>query len=158
MLQCTVSDSYESWENVVVQASVKITLRSFEAAIKRVSGYILLSSSTHCSVTSRTCLYSEGAETFWQPPLPVDSCHFDQYNIIYEGLATKLTKANGTTTVIYTLTTQETIFALTKTTEFNLCGYQLTQTEHLKFFILKTEGGCTFRTRSKISTLTYFHM
>lgn len=94
------------------------------------------------------------ATTFASRQLPL--C---QYNIIYEGLATKLTpKAIGTTTIIYTLTTQETIFALTKTTEFNFCGYQLTQTEHPKLFILETEGGCTFRTRSKISTSTYFHM
>ncbi|KAL6255506.1 hypothetical protein P5V15_013842 [Pogonomyrmex californicus] len=42
-------------------------------------------------------------------------------------------------------------FALTKTTEFNLCGYQLYRTEHPKLIILETQKGKTFAARSQIS-------
>jgi len=34
-------DSYRAWENVVVQASIKIMLKTFEASIKRSSGDVI---------------------------------------------------------------------------------------------------------------------
>lgn len=145
------SDGYGSWDNVVVQASVKITLRNFETSVKRSTGHVILPTGTQCPLTEGTCLDSEGAETFWSI-IPVDSCHFDRYDILYEGLAVKLTpKDNQTSPAVYTVTTQETTFALTKITETNLCGYQLIQTEHPKLFILETQKGRSFRTRSKIA-------
>lgn len=52
---------------------------------------------------------------------------------------------------MYTVTTKETTFALTKTTEISLCGYTLVQTEHPKLFILETQRDHTFKIRSRIS-------
>lgn len=145
------TDGYGTWENVVVQASIRITLRTFEASIKRSEGNIYLPTGAHCQIANGYCLDSEGSETYWSP-LPVDSCHFDRYDILYEGLGTKLTpKANQTTPTIYTVTTRDTTFALTKTTDFSLCGYRLTQTEHPKLFILETTKGRTFKTQAKIT-------
>lgn len=145
------SDGFGEWKNVVVQASVKITLKSFETPVKRSSGYVMLPSGTRCKITHGYCMDSDGTETFWSP-LPIDNCHFDHYDILYQGLATKLVpKANQTTPTIYTLTSQDTTFALAKTTDFHLCGYKILQTEHPKLFILETQEGRTFRTRSKIS-------
>lgn len=145
------TDGYGTWENVVVQASIKITLRTFEAFIKRSEGSIYLPTGAHCQIANGYCLDSEGSETYWSP-LPIDSCHFDRYDILYEGLGTKLTPiSNQTTPTIYTVTTRDTTFALTKTTDFSLCGYRLTQTEHPKLFILETTKGRTFKTQSKIT-------
>lgn len=145
------SDVFGSWENVIVQAVVRITLRTFEASIKRTIGHIMLPSGTQCQVTKGNCLDSDGMETFWNI-IPSDSCHFDQYDVLYEGLAVKLTpRANQSAPVVYTVTAQETTFALAKTTEMKLCGYSLTQTEHPKLFILETQRGHTFRARSRIS-------
>lgn len=145
------TDGYGTWENVVVQASIKVTLRTFEASIKRTEGNIYFPAGGHCRISNGYCLDSEGSETYWAP-LPVDSCHFDRYDILYEGLGTKLTpKSNQTTPVIYTVTTKDTTFALTKTTDFSLCGYRLTQTEHPKLFILETTKGRTFKTQTKIT-------
>jgi len=50
-----------------------------------------------------------------------------------------------------TVTTQEITFVLTKTAEFNLCGYIMIKMEHSKLFILETQRGRTFKARSKIS-------
>ncbi|KYQ49307.1 hypothetical protein ALC60_11630 [Trachymyrmex zeteki] len=108
------TDGYGTWENVLVQ------------------------SGTRCSLTPGYCMDSNGAESYW-PPLPIDHCHFDQYNILYEGLATKLSsKKNQSTPTIYTVTTQDTTFALTKTSDIDVCGYRLAQTEHPKLFVLET--------------------
>lgn len=145
------TDGYGTWENVVVQASVRITLRNFEASIKRSEESIFLPAGTHCQIAGGYCLDSEGSETYWDP-LPIDSCHFDRYDILYEGLGIKLTpKPNQTTPTIYTVTTRDTTFALTKTSDFSLCGYRLTQTEHPKLFILETMKGKTFKTQARIS-------
>jgi len=108
-------------------------------------------SGAQCKLSHGSCIDAEGSETYWTP-LPIDHCHFDQYDIIYEGLATRLTpKTNQSTPTIYTVTTQDTTFALTKTSDFNICGYRLTQTEHPKLCILETTKGRTFRTRAKIA-------
>lgn len=145
------TDGYGNWENVIVQASVKITMKSFEASVKRSTGSIILLGGAQCKIAEGYCIDAEGSETYWTP-LPMDSCHFDRYDILYEGMAIKLSpKENDTAPTIYTVTAQDVTFALTRVTDFSLCGYQLIQTEHPKLFILETQKGRTFRTRSKIA-------
>jgi len=145
------NDPYGTWDNVVVQASIRITLRNFEAPIRRSSDEIILPSGLHCKIASGQCLDTDGGETFWST-VPPDSCHFSHYDILYEGRANKLTpRANQTSPTVYTVTTRETTFALTKTAEVSLCGYTLVQTEHPKLFILETQRDHTFKIRSRIS-------
>lgn len=146
------ADGYGSWENVIVQAVVKITMRTFEASVRRSSNTLILPSGTHCSISSGGCMDGEGGETYW-PSTVTDSCHFDKYDILYEGIATKLTPKDNTTQpgpIIYTVTTQDTTFALTKTTEISLCGYKLFHTEHPKLLIMETQRGRTFKIRARI--------
>ncbi|KYM96588.1 hypothetical protein ALC62_12750, partial [Cyphomyrmex costatus] len=145
------TDGYGSWDNVIVQADVKITLKTMELSVKRKLGHVILPSGTFCKLSSKYCLDADGSETYWSP-IPVDNCHFDQYDILYEGSATRLVpKNNYSTPTVYTVTTQETTFALTKTIDMDVCGYKLSQTEHPKLFILQTQKGRTFKTRSRIT-------
>lgn len=145
------TDGFGTWDNVVVQATIRVALRSFETSVKRSSGEVLLPSGVRCPASSRTCQDADGSETFWSP-LPADSCQFDRYDILYEGTATRLSpKENHTATVIYTVTAGDTTFALTKTSELNICGYNLFRTEHPKLLILETQRGRTFKSRSRIS-------
>jgi len=145
------SDPYGTWDHVVVQASVRITLRNFEVPIRRSTDEIILPSGLHCKVAPGQCLDTDGGDTFWSA-VPEDSCHFGHYDILYEGIANKLTpKVNQTTPTVYTVTTRETTFALSKTNEISLCGYTLAQTEHPKLFILETHRDRSFKVRSKIS-------
>ncbi|EGI58576.1 hypothetical protein G5I_13313 [Acromyrmex echinatior] len=82
------SDPYGTWDSVVVQATVKITLRDFEASIRRSSDEIVLPSGLHCKVATGTCLDMDGGETFWST-VPPDNCHFSHYDVLYEGKATE---------------------------------------------------------------------
>jgi len=144
------TDGYGSWDNVVAQAIIKIILRTFRAAIKKTTNEIALSSGTRCVTSARTCTDSDGLEIYWAARTS-DSCHFDQYDILYEGIASKLyPKTNGMSPTIYTVT-KNTIFALTKTNDFNLCGYVLLRIKHPKLLILETQRGHTFKTRTPIS-------
>lgn len=145
------TDGFGTWDNVVVQAVIRVVLKDFDASIKRSSNELILPSGTRCPASARSCQDADGAETYWTP-LPADTCHFDKYDILYEGIATRLSaRGNQTTTIIYTVTTGETTFALTRTTEFSVCGYKLFRTEHPKLLILETQRGRTFKPRSRIS-------
>lgn len=145
------SDPYGTWDNVVVQASIKITLREFQGTIARKSNDIILPSGTRCKASRGNCLDSDGSETYWLL-LPVDHCHFGHYDLLYDGIAYKLTTKTGQDApVIYTVTTKETTFALTKASDTNLCGYNIINTEHPKLFLLEVNKGQSFKTRSQIS-------
>ncbi|EZA59596.1 hypothetical protein X777_00265, partial [Ooceraea biroi] len=145
------TDGYGSWDNVVVQAVIRVTLLTSEAPIKRSSDEVILPSGTRCASSKGYCTDSDRTEFYWTST-PSDSCHFDRYDILYEGVATKLTpKELQSAPVTYTVTSQETTFALTKTAEFNLCGYKLYRTEHPKLLILETQRERTFKIRSKTS-------
>lgn len=145
------TDGYGSWDSVVVQATVRITLRNLEASVKRSSGEVILPSGVRCPAADGTCQDSDGAETYWTIAVE-DSCHFERYDILYEGGAVRLSpRANQTSATVYTVTTGDTTFALTKTEEFNVCGYKLFRTEHPKLLVLETQRGRTFKIRSKIT-------
>lgn len=58
---------------------------------------------------------------------------------------------NQTGSVVYTVTTQDTTFALERTTERNVCGYKLYHTEYSKLFIMETKRDGEFRAKKKIS-------
>jgi len=81
--------------------------------------------------------------------MPTSSCNFHQYDVLYEGFATKKTIDTATSPTIYTLT-EDITFALIKTKEQPLCGYTLLRTEHPKLFILETRKGDTFAARGVI--------
>lgn len=138
------SDSFGSWDNVIVQGIYRITLKSGMISVKLNSGKVILRSGTICNLADSTCLDMEDGNTFWQT-IPATFCNFNQYDVLYEGTAQKSMDKNlQNAPEIFSLTTKETTFALTKTTEFKLCGYTLYRTEHPKLFILETQAGNTF--------------
>jgi hypothetical protein len=103
------ADGYGTWMNAVVQATVKITLRQFKVNVRHSTGVILLPSGTRCDVQVGGCRDAEGGETYWSP-LPADSCHFNRYDVLYEGIAIRLTpkeNTNQTNLVIYTVTIED---------------------------------------------------
>lgn len=145
------SDPYGTWDNVVVQATVRITLQNYQAAIKVSANQVILRSGLHCPLQEGTCIDTNGGHTFWSTT-PTDSCRFDKYDILYEGIASKIQpKATTTGPTVYTVTTRETTFALTQTTQFTLCGYTILKTEHPKLFIIETSREHSFKIRSRIS-------
>ncbi|KAL6253462.1 hypothetical protein P5V15_014676 [Pogonomyrmex californicus] len=69
-------DGYEIWEDVVVQAAVKITLRTFTTPLKRSTDRITLNSGTQCVASQEGYNDYDGTETYWTIP-PYDNCHFN---------------------------------------------------------------------------------
>lgn len=142
------SDPYGTWDNVVVQGVAKISLKSSYVPVQLEHGKVRLRSGTICTLSDGFCFDSDDGYTYWKP-MPTRSCNFEQYDVLYEGVATKISTAQSPD--IYSLTTQDITFALTKTKEQPLCGYTLLRTEHPKLFILEARQGDTFATKGSIS-------
>lgn len=123
----------------MVQASVKINIREYYATIKIKQDKVVLSKGTVYVFTDGTCVTDEEGNAFWTNR-PDSSCNFENYNVLYEGLVTKLEATSSTETYpdIYTITTQDVTFTLEKRAEHHLCGYTLLLSEHVKLFILET--------------------
>ena len=83
------SDPFGTWENVVVQGTIKISLSAQIAEIKLNSNTIHLRSGTICSLLDGCCIDQERGYTFWNT-VPVDNCKFQQYSIHYERLSNKV--------------------------------------------------------------------
>lgn len=145
------SDAFGTWDNVVVQASIKVTLRDYIAPVQIKSDEIILQSGTRCPTSEGYCTDSDGSDIFWSP-IPHENCNFGHYDVLYEGLATRLSPREGDPGLtVYTVTTHETTFALTRTSELPLCGYTLLKTEHPKLFLMETSKGSSFRSKTQIS-------
>lgn len=146
------SDEYGTWDAVVVQAVVRITLKTERASVQAERDKIILKTGTVCTFSESYCLDSENGYSYWKP-FPVTKCVFGQYTVLYEGPATKITgESNQETPIIYSLTTKETTFSLMQSGEETLCGYTLLRTEHPKLFILETGRGKAFAEKGTLST------
>ena len=120
------SDPYSTWESVVVQGTIKITLSDYESQIRFDNNHINLRSGTACSLSIGNCLDIDGRYTFWQT-IPTDSCKFNRYGILYEGMANKMSNPDlgGNQQTVYSLSTQGVTFALTAKHYESVCGYQV---------------------------------
>jgi len=145
------SDPYGTWDNVVVQAIARVSLKTSYVSVQINTGKIILKSGTICALSEGFCLDPDDGYTFWKP-MPTSSCNFQQYDVLYEGSATKIKDdtTDPSSPTIYSLSTEDITFALTKTKEQPLCGYTLLRTEHPKLFILETTKGDTFARRGSI--------
>lgn len=145
------SDPYGTWDNVIVDAVIRITLKSSHVPVHLDTGKIILKSGTICALSDGFCIDSDDGYTFWKP-MPTSSCHFHQYDVLYEGPATRILSDDSTSSAstMYTLTTDDITFALTKTKEQPVCGYTLMRTEHPKLFILETKKGDVFAHKGSI--------
>lgn len=131
------SDPYGTWDDVVVQGIVTITLQTYFVPINLNTERIHLRSGVMCMLNN-PCIDIEGGHTFWDT-IQQDSCNFHKYDVLYEGLANNLEDSNyDYPQTVISLETGDTTFALTVKSEQKLCGYTLLKTEHPKLFIMKT--------------------
>ncbi|KYN09194.1 hypothetical protein ALC57_18687 [Trachymyrmex cornetzi] len=146
------SDLYGAWDNVIVQGTTTITLTSYQTSINLETNQIRLKSGTICPCTDATCMDIDGGHTFWKT-LPTDHCKFNHYDVLYEGYANRIVDTFFEhPQIVYSLSTQDITFALTRTGEEPVCGYTLIKTEHPKLLILETKKGESFTTKHRLST------
>lgn len=81
-------DFYDIWDNVV-DAIIRILLKSFYVSVHLGTEKIMLKSGSICTLSDRFYLDSDNGYTFWKPML-TSSCSFHQCNVLYESLVTKI--------------------------------------------------------------------
>ncbi|XP_076661080.1 uncharacterized protein LOC143364870 [Halictus rubicundus] len=146
----TYSDPFDTWTSVVVQAVVRVTIKDYTAPVKFSTGLIRLQSGQTCPLDKGTCLDTQDGYTFWDT-VPTDDCKFNNYDVLYEGFATKISSKVEPTMTLYTVSSQDAMFALTEAGKSNICGYTIIRTEHPKLFILETSWAGTFKTKTRTS-------
>ncbi|XP_071653598.1 uncharacterized protein [Temnothorax longispinosus] len=138
------SDPYGTWQDVVVQGIVTVSLSTHQAVINIETNQIHLRTGTVCQYVDGNCIDIEGRYTYWET-IPNDYCKFSHYDVLYEGKAKKMvSETNDKLQILYSLSTQDVTFALTRIGEEVLCGYTLIKTEHPKLVILETNKGDSF--------------
>ncbi|XP_071653561.1 uncharacterized protein [Temnothorax longispinosus] len=145
------SDPYGTWQNVVVQGIITISLNSHQAVTNIETNQIHLKTGTTCQYSDGNCIDIEGKYTFWET-IPNDYCKFNHYDILYEGKANKMiSDVDKNLQIIYSLSTKDVTFALTQMGEELLCGYTLIKTEHPKLVILEIKKGESFAHKRRLS-------
>jgi hypothetical protein len=151
------SDPYGTWGDVVVLGSIKITLQDYNADVRINVNRVHLRSGITCDLKAGHCPDIEGGNTFWEP-IPTDSCKFTDFSILYNGNVDKIfDMINEESQTVYSIKTQNTIFALTSTGKYFTCGHTLIKTEHPKLMIFETTPTVSpFMVNGNIANLDIF--
>lgn len=145
------ADPYGSWDSVVVQGTLKITLQQHHARVELNNNKIHLRSGTVCTLTDGVCIDMNGGHTFWKQ-ISDDICKFNRYSILYEGHASKIIDMSmRKPQTVYSLSSNDITFALASTGQQSVCGYQIYTTEHPKLVVYETTKGVSFAGRRKES-------
>ena len=112
------SDPFGTWNNVVVQGSLKIKLSQHEGSVNLHNDRIHLKTGLTCPLSQSSCLDEDGGYTFWDP-LPKDICQFNKYQLLYEGIANKI---QDDTETLFSLATQDITFVLAQKGQTSLCN------------------------------------
>lgn len=133
------SDPYGTWGDVIVLSTVKITLQDYTAKVRLNANRVQLRSGVTCELNAGHCTDIEGGNTFWNPA-PSDTCKLSDYSSLYRGTVDKIVDyTRDPPQITYSLNSQDTVFALTKTGEYTTCGYKLIRTEHPKLVIFENQ-------------------
>lgn len=146
------TDPFGSWEDVIVLASVTITLGEHQGRVNLNTDKVYLKSGTVCLLSDGFCIDQEGGYTFWNP-VEKDTCNFHQFSLLFEGMSSKLSSPETTyTDTVYSVITEDITFALATKGKNTICGYTILKTEHPKLFILDINKEDRFTTFKKTPT------
>ena len=136
---------------------MKTTLVAYRAQATLATDKIHLNSGTVCRLSDTHCVDSEGGHTFWTG-FPEDRCQYSKYTVIYEGKATKMTDPQlANEQIVYSLVSNDIVFALTSKSVENVCGHEIVRTEHPKLMIHESKSGSLFkRTTDSVHNLDIF--
>ncbi|XP_063994294.1 uncharacterized protein LOC135171596 [Diachasmimorpha longicaudata] len=142
------SDPFGTWDDVVVNAIIRIYYTSYTTTVELESNKITLHSGAKCNFLQGSCTDSTGIQAFWSTK-PQDDCKFGKYTALYRGSAMKI-EATDKDPVTYIVSNSDYTFSLEQRARSSTCGYSLIQTEIPKLFIMESFSGNTFPTNKII--------
>ncbi|EFA11706.2 hypothetical protein TcasGA2_TC001793 [Tribolium castaneum] len=131
------TDNGITWDDVVVTASVKITVQDYEANLKLDQDEISLRGGVTCSFLTGYCIDAVIGETVWNP-VALPDC--DKYSVIFCGRGHIIRQVNDPQATSYLVVEQgDKVFALSLMKPDAVCGMRVWQTEHPKLLVTETE-------------------
>lgn len=123
------------YKDVIVQATVTITLRDYTATANVERNSLKLKSGTVCIFGDGYCFDDGNGETSWTTYTP-DICNHKSVDVLYEGNATILTLSVLPPVRYIVVETEDTVFALKLKKPETLCHQQAWQTEQNRLSII----------------------
>lgn len=128
-----------SWSKVIVIHAMEFTITNYDGIIRLDDNQVLLRNNIVCPYLKGKCIDPEFGMTFWKM-IPDTSCETLNYEVLYQGNATKIQNldvSNKETHTIYTVSTGDVIFALEVVKSTLVCHHNGYQTEHPRLVIIK---------------------
>lgn len=129
-----------SWNSVIVMRAMEFTISDYPSSVHLQSNMVTLKNNVLCPYLNGKCIDPEHGMSFWNL-IPDQSCEELQYDVLWQGKAIKLSKQitnddMNLTHHIYTVATEETIFALEIKKPISVCRFPGFQTEHPRLVIV----------------------
>lgn len=134
------TDQFGSWDNVIVQGSVTVTLTDYIADADTNSDKLILRTGTDCILSSGVCQDMVSGYTVWEST-PLTSCDRRKHTVLYEGNSTLWKTSEGTS---YMVDEGSKIFGLRTTGVYQHCMFEAYTTEHPKLIIVPKQVGHNF--------------
>lgn len=130
-----------TWENVVVEASVQITIQDYQTVVKSADGRITLRSGIVCNYQESSCMDIGHGLTFWQVE-KINGCNTKDYDVLYEGDAEKavIWDDDEEPITMYKVNKKDALFVMTITGPTFACWFTALQTNHPRLIILPIQG------------------
>lgn len=152
--ECTATtyhDAFGSWNEVVVSATVKITIEDYEAPVHLGSGKVHLPSGIKCELGNEFCVDRDGSVVYWEA-IKRGECAKHGYSILYAGILNKTIEKGSENRPLYSIDTPDMVFAFTHRGSYDVCFHKFIRTEHPKLFIVEMGESETLKFEPKIST------
>nr|QPL15390.1 glycoprotein [Orthopteran chu-related virus OKIAV152] len=130
------ADEIGSWEDVVVIASLTITLSDYQATIENKYNKLFMPSGHTCMASEKYCINAELGEIVWDRPMK-GLCGDTSHVAVYTGpmQRTSETMPDSTTKITYVLDTADRVLSLRETGKYTSCPLSMIQTEHPRLVI-----------------------
>lgn len=130
----------QNWEDVVVTASVKITITDYWTTVKLDANEVVLNDGLVCPYLEGSCFDNNLGEIYWTP-VAFEDC--DKYTTLYTGSATIVEeKVSSHRKNHYVVVEQETmVIALKLLREQSLCNNIIWVTEHARLIVIRNYDG-----------------
>lgn len=133
------NENGQNWKNVLVQSSIKITLRDYFAKVSLETNEIMLSNGVTCSFLEGYCMDSITGESTWDRISPGEC---KQYSVLYEGKATYVKEKDPYQQRNRYVVVEEIskVFALQLIRKESICGAFVWQSEHPSLLVFERKN------------------
>lgn len=133
----TYSDRFGTWNSVIVEGLITITLANYIAKVDIKNNKILLRSGLGCEYSETECLDVHNGYSFWEN-LQKEDCVENKVEVIYEGVMEAVTETrNNVSTLHYFVAHKDILATLKYNGIHDICHIKFIKTEFTNLYIIE---------------------